>query len=429
MSAPPVDRELADLLFALWSRRYVLLLAIGVATALAGGMSLRLPKIYRATATLVITDAKMPATAGEQRPDSRLYSDTYAALLKSESVAAQVLTALDLARQGIYTPDQLANKLSVRPVPNTLLVTVSLDDSDAVRAATVVNALSAKVVDMSRALSTSNMTDTRDYLQEQVTAARVELTEREGQLQQVKRDGRFEESTKRLASLLELRGTLEENLAEAEQDAAKNAAAAASMQKALAGQDRLLTLTRSVVDDPVLNEVAGADQARTTQETLGLQMQAQQVNPLYERAEPLLIESSAGAAGANSRREAVRRQLQANELEVRRLEHGLAEKSTRLLAAQREYDLAKNAYETFTKSYESARLTVRAQVAEIKLVSAASPDPRPVGPRIALNVIVALTASAVLSVFAVLLFEYLVAAKAAGVAANRSAAEAANLPR
>ena len=41
----------------------------------------------------------------------------------------------------------------------------------------------------------------------------------------------------------------------------------------------------------------------------------------------------------------------------------------------------------------------------------------------------ALTASAVLSVFAVLLFEYLVAAKAAGVAANRSAAEAANLPR
>lgn len=402
-----VDRALADLLFALWSKRYVVLLAVAVATGVAAAASLSQAKRYRAVATLVITDAKMPPNPGEQRPDTRLYSDTYAALLKSESVSAQVVSELELERLGVFTADQLAEALTVRPVLNTLLVTVSLDDTDPERAAKIVNAQANKVVEMSRAMSTSNLTETREYLQEQVAAAQRELTSREARLQSVKGEVRFEESTKRLASLLELRGQLEENLSEAEQDAAKGSAAAEAMRKALDGQDRLLTLTRSVVDDAALGAVVAADPSKTSQERLGLQMKAQQVNPLYEQTEPALVEAAAEAAGAASRRDTVRTQLAANETEVRRLERALADKATLLTAAQREYDLTKGAYETFTRSFESARLSVRAQIAEIKLVSPATPDWHPVGPRIALNIAVALLASAILSVFAVLIFDYL----------------------
>lgn len=406
------ERDIADLLFVLWSKRFLI---VGVVVAAALGtlaLSSAMPKTYRATATLIITDAKMPSNAGEPRPDARLYSDTYAALIKSESISTKVVNALNLERQGAFTSASLADAIRVRPVPNTLLVTVSLDDVDPERAAAIVNAQSSSVAELSRAMSTSNLTDTREYLQAQVAASQRELEDREVRLQKVKSEVRFEESTKRLASLLELRGTLEENLSEAEQDAAKGGAAATAIRGALEGQERVLTLNRTIVDDPALGAVVGGDGSRTPREALSLKLQAQQVNPLHERAEPALVEATAAAAGAASRANTVRRQLQSNEAEVRRLERVLADKGTVLSAAQREYDLAKTAYESFSKSFESARLSVRAQVAEIKLISPAVPDRNPVGPPIALNVLAALFSSAILVVLSVLGADYLRTARA-----------------
>ena len=96
---------------------------------------------------------------------------------------------------------------------------------------------------------------------------------------------------------------------------------------------------------------------------------------------------------------------------MRRLERDLAEKSGLLAAATRDYDLAKAAYENFVKSFENARITVRAQSAELKLVSPATPEPRPVGSRVAINVAVALAASAILGAFLVLFADHLRAAR------------------
>lgn len=425
MRTHSTDRDVADLIFVLWSKKALLIGIVAAAAVLTLIISVALPKTYRATATLVITDAKMPGNAGEPRPDARVYSDTYAALLKSESISAQVVSELGLEAAGSFDAPELARAITVRPIPNTLLVTVSLDDRDAQRAATIVNAQSTKVADLSRSMSTSNLTATRGYLQEQVTSAQREMAEREARLQKVKSELRFEESTKRLASLLELRGKLGENLAEAEQDAATNGAAAEAIRTALAGQERVLTLNRSIVDDPALGAVASAEGSRTPRETLGVQLRAQQINPLHERAEPALVEASANAAGATSRREMVRRQLQANEDEIRRLERALADKSTALTGAQREYDLAKSAYESFSKSYESARLSVPAQIAEIKLISPAAADTHPVGPRITLNVGAAVLSSLIFAMLTIIAFDYLRSNRADSAAMASDAAGAA----
>lgn len=227
----------------------------------------------------------------------------------------------------------------------------------------------------------------------------------------MKSEVQVESDTERLKRLVEVRGTIAEQHAKAAQDAAGAEQGAKAIREALAGQTRLLTLNRQVVDDPALKEAAAAERPRTSSELLGLRMQEQVVNPLYEQSEPELVKASAEAAGAAARRGTAESQLKTNLQEIQALERNLAVGSTRLESAKREYKLAKGSYETLSKSYERARLSVRSGVPELKLLQPAVPDPHPVGPRVVLNVTIAVVASFILVVFALLLGDYLRAAR------------------
>lgn len=398
------DRDLADAIKLLWARRFRLLLVVAVAGGIALFGSLSLPKTYRSTATLVISETKLPATEG--RADAR-YGDTYAALLKSPTVSAAVIKELDLGRRLGTTPTDLANRLVVRTVPNTLLIMLSMDLSDAQLAAEIVNAQAKGAVEFSRTMATSDLTDLRGYLQQQVQKSKDELRVRETELRKVQGEARVEGEKERLKGLLEVRAEIEKQLAEAEQDAAGSDQAAKSIRAALAGQNRVLTLERSVVDDPALREAATAGQSRTPKELLGLRMQQQQINPLYEESEPELVKAEADAASARARRDAARTQLRANLQEVERVGREFGVSSTRVDAAQAEFDIAKGAYENFSKSYEQSLLSVRAQIPELKLVTPATPDTQPVGPRVTVNVAIVVASSLIFGIFVVLFADYM----------------------
>jgi polysaccharide biosynthesis transport protein len=405
-TAPLEDHALADALSLLWARRFLLLLAVLGAGALALLISINLPKTYRATATLMVADAKM----GGETPSDLRYGETYAALLRNPSIATNVVKALDLEPAGI-TPNKLTTMLGVRSVPGTLLISLYLEHGDAALAAKIVNAQATQAVDVSRAMLNTDLSDTRSYLQEQVASAQAEVKAREADLLKVKSEFQVESDTARLKRLVEVRGVVEEQYAKAAQDAAGAAQGAKAIRDALAGQSRLLTLNRQVVDDPALKEAAAADRPRTSAELLGLRMQEQVVNPLYEQSEPELVKASAEAAGATARRDAAQQQLKSNLQEIQALERNLAVGSTRLESAKREYELAKAGYETLSKSYERARLSVRSGVPELKLLHPAVADPHPVGPRIKLNVTIAVVASFILAVFSLLLGDYVQASR------------------
>jgi succinoglycan biosynthesis transport protein ExoP len=420
------DRDLADAIRLLWARRFRLLLVVAIAGGIALVGSMSLPKTYRATATLVISDTKLPATEG--RADAR-YADTYAALLKSPTVSTTVIKELDLGRRLGTTPTDLSNRLAVRSVPNTLLVMLSMDLTDPALAAEIVNAHARGAVELSRTMATTDMVDLRGYLQKQVAQSREELRVREAELRRVQGEARVEGQKERLKALLEVRGAIEKKLTEAEQDAAGSEQAAKSIRAALGGQSRILTLERSVVDDPALREAAAAGQSRTPKELLGLRMQQQQVNPLYEESEPELVKADADAASARARRDAARTQLRANLQEVQAVGREFGVDSTRVDAAQAEYDIAKNAYETISKSYEQSLLSVRAQIPELRLITAAIPDSTPVGPRVAMNVAIVIASSLIFGIFVVLFADYMrgstrvAAAALASAPAEPSAAE------
>ena len=412
------DRDLRDYLAVLWSRRWILLGATALAAAVAIAGSSMISKKYRSTATLMIAGSKVPTVnVGEAgRPDSRLYADTYAELIRSRSIASRVIRELDLAKapHGL-DEEELARMFTVRAVPATVLLTVSLDYRDPELAARIVNAQTSQAVALSKSLATADLADTRAYLREQVTAGRRELDARQEALRQLRSSLRHEETAKQLEALLELRGELEGSLATAEQQAAESSAQVDSIGKSLQNQQRIIVLNKSLASDDALRETVQAVSGKGAGELLGLEMRSEEINPIYAESEPELVKARASAAGYIAQRDMLRRQLGETRDVIQRLERELADKSAALTAAQREYDLAKVVYENFTKSYESARLSVAAQAAELKVVDPAAPGLKPVSPSVRLNVLVATTTTFILGVFLILFLDYLRAARRVAV--------------
>ena len=404
------DRDLRDYLTVLWSRRWILLGTTALAAAVALAGSMMLAKKYRSTAMLMIAGSKVPTiNVGEAgKVDSRLYGDTYAELIRSPSIASRVIRELDLAKPPhTLDEEELTKMLTVRAVPGTVLLSVSLDYHDAEIAARIVNAQTSQAVALSKSLATADLTDTRAYLQEQLTAGRRELDARLEALRELKGRLRHDETAKQLEGLLALRRELEQALATAQQRAAESGAQVDAIANALQNQQKIIVLNKSLGTDATLRDAAQAASGKGVGELLGLEMRSQEINPLFAQSEPELVKARANAAGFGAQREMLRRQLEDTRTTIQRLERELADKSAALNAAQREHDLAKTTYESFAKSYEGARLSVAAQAAELKIVDPAAPGLKPVSPKVMLNVLVATATAWILGVFLILFLDYL----------------------
>lgn len=403
----PGEQHVGDLMQTLRKRAPWILAFAAVAACVAGGVSLILPKQYRATTLLLVSASKVPTTGtgGTERPDSQVFTATYATLLRSRSVAADVLRDLGI---GGMAPEVLSERLQVRPLTGTLLLNVSLDDADPALAVRLLDAQTARVLALNQEISSADLSDTRTYLGQQVADAASSLADREARLESARATLQVEALRRQLDSALDQRARLVQIVDERRQEAARYGAEAREYRAALDTQSKTLLLSRSFGDDlSSMPDLAARVAGVSREALLGLELKTEVVNPLYEEAEPLLVKAQAEAEGASAAASTVNEQLTSVAKDIARLETQLAERTGLLDAAQREFDLAKAAYEGFSKSYEDARLSVTAQTAELRVVAKATASEQPISPRPTLNALAAGMAALLIGTFVALLGAYL----------------------
>lgn len=401
----PGERHLGEILDALRAHAFVILAVAAGAALLAGAISLLMPKQYRASALVLVTGSKVPsATSAEaERPDSQLFVNTYATLLRSRLVATEVVRELKLA----MAPERLARSIQVQPIPGTFLLRVSLDHPDRDAAVRIVNAQTARVVALNREISLADLTDTREYLQAQVADAARSLATREQRLADARASLQVESLQKGLAAALERRTTLETVRDERRLEAVRRAAEAQGYRTALGKQTKTLTLTRSLGEDTTaMPDLAARASGTPREELLTMQLRSEVLNPLHEAAEPLLAMAESQQQGAEAELKTITAQLAVLNQHVDNVQRQLADRLGKLQGAEREFELGKAAYEGFTKSFENARLSVAAQRAEIRVVEAATASAGAISPRPALNSIAAGLGMLLFAIFLVLISTY-----------------------
>lgn len=137
------ELDLREILLVLRRRLRLLIILPLVAAAAAGLVSYYLlTPVYSASTTLwVVEDSSVRLTYNDLMM-SRTLTTTYAEVARSRSVMEDVIRRLELV--GI-TPQNLQRRISVTPVKDTEIISITAKDSDPVMTAKLANAVAASV--------------------------------------------------------------------------------------------------------------------------------------------------------------------------------------------------------------------------------------------------------------------------------------------
>ena len=204
------------LLDTLARRSRFIILFVGLATLSAIIISLMLPKWYRATATLLppkqvtvpvgglgeFAEA-VSVTSGLNLPVLVTASDVYARMLKSRTIAEQIIKRFKLNdRYDIYNFDEayeaLMNNADFRVTAEGLL-SVSAEDKDAQMAADITNAFVEELDRVNREIASQRAKHNRDFVAERLQQVKTELDSARSAFEQFQTKNRtvdFDQQTK-----------------------------------------------------------------------------------------------------------------------------------------------------------------------------------------------------------------------------------------
>lgn len=172
---PIQQRNLADYLRVVRRRKWTIVLTTVIVAALTVGFSLREHKVYQATSQVLINreDLAATVTGTEQDPtlleDPGRYADTEAAVARSPAVAEIAVKRAHVAGE---TASELLLNSSVTPNANADLLAFTVDDSNPLSAAQLVDAYAAAYTTYQLALDTSALTQARNQLVAQMAKLR-----------------------------------------------------------------------------------------------------------------------------------------------------------------------------------------------------------------------------------------------------------------
>ncbi len=392
----PEQRQTADLpdqLPLLVLRRWPLLVASATVTALilVTTASSRQP-VYEATARLMVIEPKPTTSAMLANVAS------FRALIENHTLAAQVIRDFKLDEPPLaLTPAVFINSvLSVEEIHNTTLINVSVRLPDAKVAADVANALSQGASDMSRQLSQQEATGFMGQIKERLDEARTRLATTEKNLLDYRVSAQIELLKTDTTAWLAQRAELPKLLIDIEIERAHLKAA----EQDLAKQTPILTVRKSIDDDPAMMEAA---RSTVGDQLLKYEMRNEVINGIYQNVEQQAVNARARlAALEQQRREANRLKLDAAQLPELSL---LYRRELEVARLETEHNLANRLYEDVASRYEVARVQAASNSAQLQVVDRAFPPRVPLSRRRLTWAGLGFSLGLVLSLMALLLFE------------------------
>lgn len=384
----------------LWRRRYPILAFTIVCSVVALVLSLLSPPQYESTATLIVSS---PAS-------SRNRSADLSAMVESRAVAADTLAQLgpDASTLTLDPTSFLRETLDVRQVPQSDLLTATVRLGDPDLAARVANLVAELAVRRSQEVAAEAANETLASLERDLAADRERMETAGEALVAFQRESRIEVLRAETQSFVRRVGTLPDVLV----DIAAEESRREETLAALENRQKILTLRRSLVDDPAMLEAMR--ESSSSSGFLGFELATETVDPAYTDLEQAL-------AAVESRLAALHRQNRELSSGSKPRQHGLARldelyaQEERLSELQLEHEVAQDAVRTLEQRRVQARAEATLDKATLQVLDPAIPPSDPVSPRPILTALLtALLASLLAGSLALILSHVELAARAHG---------------
>ncbi len=422
-------------------RATVLKIFVGFVVLVAIG-TLLWPKQYTTTIKVIAGDSSGPGAANASGTDLPVLnamliatgggqtSETYAELFKETPVAQKVISQLGLKT----SPVGLLGHVTVAPVVNTNILTVSVTWPDRAQSAAIANAFGQAIVDRQRELVSSQANAAIASLKQQLPEAQARMNTAQNHLASFEAEHRIANIDEQTQSTITSMANLDSKIGQVQADERQAAAQLASAQAQLNGISPTITGNTTVSQNPVVAQLQQqltqvdvqlqqAEQQFTDQHptVIALKQQKAQLqaaiakqqqtvvsgeskvpNPIYQQ----LAQQAAGYRAQMAADGAQVTELQKQRKDMEPALAALPQQTAQLANLQRDAKAAQDVYSALQQKFVNAQVASQTALSDVTITQPASPSEAQVRPSLFLNILIAIVLGAVLGVTGALLLDY-----------------------
>lgn len=363
-------------------RRWKIILIVPIVACIVGiVVSFRLPKKYVASSLLGILETM---TTDEQGRVQRfgLKADFYKALVKNEKVAEEVMEELGL--------DQSSDNLTVagfmRMVSaraereaSTLRISVKADTPEGAK--NIANAMAEKMVEVNRCLLGVQAEKGKGFFGDQVREAKAKMDNAEEELLSFEKRANLPVLRQRVNNLLTQRGKFEVDFDDLLSKIEIEETALREVSKHFKDQKETFKLSKSLSEDFSFQEIMAKITGEELVALLGLKMESETVNPLYQSLRKRLTDTMINLSLLKKRKSVLEKRIIENKIELSRLQKELAGREAELVRLQRATSLSREEYLMFVGKEALSKIMGAVSIGDIVIIARAVEPIERVSPR------------------------------------------------
>ncbi len=394
------DRNFARRLGKLRRHRRWIFVGTGLCALAAMVLSHFLPKIYRATTYVLVSESKI-ATAPEAQAGREVLLSyvplswqmwllpTYLPFIDNDTLISEVIKNFHLDRAPYrLTPRRFRESgyLVVKNPKSTRLIEIQVEFPDPRLVSDIANFLAQRAMEFNNELNASDTLATQKVLKQRLDEAASHLAERESKRLQVREKAEIENKEQELSILLDQKKQASMQLETIRLSLAQNESRAKFLEEALRGQRQSPELRKNTGPDHFAERTT--DQQDLSAQGSSAATQAI-LNTTREAARSQFVNSSADVTAERAGLQAATTTLAQINSEISHLLAQVTKSRSEIEGVDRDYNLAREAYESANRDYRNASVTVSEKSVNLRQVAPALVPERPVRPRILFNVLLA----------------------------------------
>ena len=366
-------------------RHWLWIVAAGIACATAALIvSLFLPKMYRATTYVLISESKIGASSRDTNLQQMAMLPTFVPFVDNDALIEESLKKLKLDQSPFNLTVDLfrrENYLDVRAPKSSRLLELNVEFPDAQLSADLANEIAQGSVRFNDKLNATDTVATKEFLKKQLDQARAAQEEVADRRLRILEEARIEDREKDLAILLTEKDRLATSLQQLRLDFVQNQSRSQSLERILASEPELLFLKRSITSDRLAEKAA----AQAFPDGTPLVVTEEAINETREGIRQTFVNATVNGSAQNAGIQAAATRLEQLNREIPVLMSVVTAQRGRIEAADQELLLAVEATKSASREYQTASVTVSSKSQDMKQIAPALVPERPVRPRIWLN--------------------------------------------
>jgi uncharacterized protein involved in exopolysaccharide biosynthesis len=344
-----------DYLKVLWKWKSLILGGTILFVIIAAILNLVTPKVYRATISLFISN-----------PDK-----SYAEAIKSQAVMARVLERLQLDKPPYHISlENLTRMISVEPIPKMNRIDIIVDHTDPEKAGNIAHAVAISAVELNQEANEKEIATVmknRDSIKDEMEEINRQLAQVEQEL--LTTQSMVEVTRLKKEILMQERKNTELGLLETNRILEEKSAIIAILTKKLEEEKKTLRLSRSLSNDPLLQDLVKETSGLPASTLLSLQIKDEQINPLYATIEPKLVETLADLESLKVRKVLLVKDLEDNDKQIAELQKELIKEELELWNITRHYNSLEGNSKSIKEKWDQIQTLINTKKPQLEMAN------------------------------------------------------------